>query len=801
MTDTTDVPEDASASSGRASVWRHPLWIILLSGLLIRLYNIGEYSIWFDEASTILGTTYVDWDLAFLSSSESRSLPLFCVISLGWIGIGEGLLGFSLGSVESDIFLRILPTIFSVGLIGMTYVLAMHLFQNRRAALCAAWFLALSPFHVFYAQEFRPHSLYALLVAVCMYCSLRLLEDGDRKFWVGTIVSGVLAFYTYYFTALFFLSINVFALLSFSRYKHRIVSWTLCQLTTFVLIIPPLLMARRSWSSHAAAEEHWFPHPTIKTALITVKNLFAGFSANIPLYWTLFFMGSLILLVGVLASRKHLHPLKFILCMTAFPILFQIAFWTTQDLAFYTYRIQLAYTAPLYMLMGIGIVAIPLTYGRVAVAAIFSILTLSALFDVYHQNLHPVWSHVLGVRYKIDSRSAAHFVRDHWQDGDVIGHPSTITNVSFRFNYLPDIPQRNLSFTDEEYQMLLRTYKEEKVWNTVGFVPQRIEELIEGKKRIWFIQSDWLPFNQAPLIFEFRDWLDAHATRVERRQFDGIDVYLYDFDPEAVPDGLQYRRLENGRDHIDSAWSSSESGPGDADDLYLTGNRPLRFTFYPRESLEISNLTQDSVSLKGYQYPAAEILPAIALDREPDSNVWRPASTYYNQTAMQATLQGQESGRLEGEMGLLPGEYVAFVRVQSKAFVDSATLPAKLSVRISDTDSELIGAEIDLPEELGWHWVRIGSIQHSGTGIRMTLTASGNQEEEMSRIDVDRFAFVRPEQVAAFLLPAEFNLEIGPGDSVQAGETLSSMDAQNARRVTMEFQDDRGNGYTLFYEQ
>ncbi len=507
---------------------RHPLWIPVLIGTVLRLYHLGKFSLWYDESTSLIGAQFVDWKFTFLSASESRLIPLFAVLGKCWYALGENVFGVHMGTHAGDAYLRLLPLIFGVALIPMTYRLANYLLKNEMAAWVAAMCLALSPFQVYYAQEYRPHTLYAFLVCAGMYVSLRALDEGARKHWVATVVIGALAFYAYYFSAVYLVCMNIFALTCFKRYKHRIVPWTLSQLAILVLIIPPALMALTVWNTHTSAEEHWFPHPTLKTILLTLKNFFAGYSDNVPLYWALFMVGLGMIVLGIVAVRKQYRELSFLVCMSLVPMLLQIGVWATQDFAFYTYRIQLAYAAPVYMFMGMGISLIKYKPFRIALFGVFMVLSLWGLKDTYKQNLHPVWSHVIGARYKVDSRAAAKFVESNWKEGDVVAHFCTFSFSPFKNHYLPDAPQWVMSLTEADRTELLRSYPDEAMWETIGFMPKRAGEITRGAKRVWYVESWWEVEQVIPRMHQSRVWFEGRYDFVEVQEFDGIRVFLYE---------------------------------------------------------------------------------------------------------------------------------------------------------------------------------------------------------------------------------------------------------------------------------
>lgn len=506
----------------------NPLWGIVAVGALLRLYHLGEHSLWYDESTSLIGAQFVDRQLTFLSASESRLIPLFAVLGKIWYALGTEVLGVTMGTQGGDAYLRMLPLLFSVALIPMTYRLGNYVLENKMAAWIAAWGMALSPLQIYYAQEYRPHSLYALLVCAGMYVSLRALDTGARKYWIATAVIGALAFYAYYFSAVYLVCMNVFALVNFKHYRHRVRAWTLSQLAILVLIIPPALMARTVWTTHASATEHWFPHPNLKTFLLTLKNMFAGYTPNTALYLVLFLLGMSMLFMGIYTARKQHRVLSFLLCLSLVPMLLQIAVWATQDFAFYTYRIQLAYAAPVYLLMGLGVCALSARWKQAVVLGLFSLFTVPALHDTYQQRLHPGWNHVIGARYKIDTRSAAQWTKSEWRYGDVVAHFCTFSFSPFKNHYLPEAPQWVISLSDADRAELLRSYPDPDMWETIGFMPRPAEEIAQDATRIWYVESWWDVGETIPRMHETRAWLDARGTLIETRDFDGLTVFLYE---------------------------------------------------------------------------------------------------------------------------------------------------------------------------------------------------------------------------------------------------------------------------------
>lgn len=511
----------------RPRSWQNPLIWIVLAGAALRLHHLGRLSIWYDESTTMIGARFVDASFAFLSAGESRLVPLYSVMTKLWQVIGFDVLGVTQGSEFGDAYLRFLPWIFSVALIPLTYELCRYLFNRPLAGWIAAAGVAVSPLHIFYAQEYRPHSAYAFLVTLGVYCSLRALDEGRLKWWVGTVLCGILSVYTYYFSAIYLVCMNFFALSGYQKYKGRIVPWSISQIAIALAVIPPGLMAMTSWSMHSNADAHWFPHPTLKMLLYTVKNYFVGYSPNLPMYYAAFGIVAILISLGVYSVRTDRLKLSLLFFASFAPVLLQILLWSTQEFAFFTYRIQLAFSAPVYILFGLGISYLSRLWMRGIVCAALLVMTGFALDDYYAQRIHPAWAHVIGARYKIDNRDAASWIREQWQDGDAVAHFCTLTLPPFREHYLQEPEQWMVSLDEKVIRELLASYPDEKMWETIGFLPRSGESIVQEFDRVWYVESWWEYGQHIPRLDEYRDWFDAHGELLETREFDGITVRLY----------------------------------------------------------------------------------------------------------------------------------------------------------------------------------------------------------------------------------------------------------------------------------
>jgi len=200
------------------------LIIILLLGLLLRTVNLNQ-SFWLDEASQAQQSTrslYYVWK----GRSADFHPPLFYVLSHYWLQAGQ-----------SEVWARIPSLTFSLAEVVVLFLLARKLFPDSRItvynkkfdlSLVAALLLAINPFHVYYAQEFRSYSLLSLLSTISMYLFV------SQKYTSMALVNA-LAIYTHY--SGFYLILTQLLITLFSKRKE-IPKMLLALILTFLVYIP-----------------------------------------------------------------------------------------------------------------------------------------------------------------------------------------------------------------------------------------------------------------------------------------------------------------------------------------------------------------------------------------------------------------------------------------------------------------------------------------------------------------------------------------------------------------------------------
>jgi len=140
------------------------LAIVALGGFL-RAYQIGSKGLWLDEAFSVwLGWRPPGEMLSWLVRIDQHP-PLYYILLHFWMVLGDG-----------AAIVRALSALLGTLTIPVVYLLGRRL-ADGKVGLLVALILAVSPFHVRFAQEARMYTLLMFNASLALYALVRLLTD------------------------------------------------------------------------------------------------------------------------------------------------------------------------------------------------------------------------------------------------------------------------------------------------------------------------------------------------------------------------------------------------------------------------------------------------------------------------------------------------------------------------------------------------------------------------------------------------------------------------------------------------
>lgn len=264
--------------------WLPPTWIrflaviLIILGIFFRFVNIGQKSYGFDESFTsirVSGYTEaevvqrlsetqlrgikelqkyqfpnaekgVDGTIRGLALEEPQLPPLYFVLTRFWVQCFGSSVAVT-RSFSAFISLLLLPCI---------YWLCLELFESPLIGWVTVVLVAVSPFHVLYAQEARPYSLWALTIVVSSASLLQAMRLNTRASWALYTITLVASFYCYLTSVLVAIAHGIYVVaIEKLRLSKTLTAYLVSLLLSIIGFFPWILVVigHRSQAQHATS--------------------------------------------------------------------------------------------------------------------------------------------------------------------------------------------------------------------------------------------------------------------------------------------------------------------------------------------------------------------------------------------------------------------------------------------------------------------------------------------------------------------------------------------------------------------
>jgi mannosyltransferase len=481
----------------------------VLVGALLRLYRLGDESLWLDEVYSVLDVTTRSLPEIVLLPLDKLHLPVYYLILRFW----TALFGFSEASLRAP------SAFFGIASIVAIYLVATRLYDEQVGVLSAA-VLALSSYHVHYSQETRMYSLFVLLTILSYYWLLRLAAERSRRSAAGYLGTTILLAYTHPFSLFVLLAQNIYVFVAplFGQHETLTVSfrrWIPLQTVLGALIAPWLALALASSTDDSVGQ--WIEEPVLSDfwgVLVTYlgwgaseRELLVGGELLVDVRLVALWLIIALVLVALsnralvrsrtrryvpTLRRRHdgtAHRALLLVCWVVVPIVVPILLSSVLS-PMLVPRYTIPASAGLFVLLASGIRALRYAHVNVLVACVLVGLLVFPFVGYYAVDHRPQWD------------PATDYVEENADTDDlVLVHEGPHSQYPF-FHY----------FDREDVTT-------EAVANFDG--DPQLQAAIEGEDTIWFVHR---PPDRTHIIAE----LEESHERVERQSYHGVEVTRYE---------------------------------------------------------------------------------------------------------------------------------------------------------------------------------------------------------------------------------------------------------------------------------
>ncbi|MBI4496862.1 MAG: glycosyltransferase family 39 protein [Chloroflexi bacterium] len=443
------------------------LALITVLGVALRLVNLDgrttEYdeivSIWFaqaDPAAMVRGT------------AADTMPPLYYFLLHLWQGLVPA----------PDLLAARIPSVLlGTATIPLAYALGAALL-DRRSALLGTLVLAVSPFHVFYAQFARMYSLLCLLTLAGALLLVRAAQGGRTRDWVGFVLAETGAFYTHNLAAVNLVGLDLAALSLLPVIKERwrfVLRLGAAHLAIGLLYLPWL--AYLPGQLEKVQRAFWIPRPglteVVRTPIFWLFNLPAP-DGLLPvlLFWSLLLLalGGLRIVRGWRAGEKTTLGVRFLVALALAPV--AVMFLISQVRPIYVERGVMMASVAFYLVLAWGLSRMPSRVVRAGLVAGSAALLALSLGSYYRYAEFP----------RSPYREAAAVLARDLAPGEVVLHDTKLSFFPMSF-FRPDLPQGFLADPPGSPNDTLAP----ETMRTFGLSPTDPDRAAQEHARLWFV--------------------------------------------------------------------------------------------------------------------------------------------------------------------------------------------------------------------------------------------------------------------------------------------------------------------------
>ena len=273
------------------------LVIVLMLGVFFRLVNLDRKVYWYDEGFTSLRVggytipevvqsfngqiiSVADFRNKYLTPNSERGFldtikslavedpqhpPLYYLMTHLWMQW----FGNSVAAIRS------LPALISLLVFPCAFWLCLELFHSPLVAWIAVAIIAVSPFHVLFAQEAREYSLWTVMILLSSATLLQALRLKTVYSWGIYALTLTASLYTFLFSVFVAIGHGIYVLGTESRLSKTVVGYFVATVVAFVAFIPWIRVVINNYGRFHDSTS-WMTQtkiPLLHLAILWAKNI------------------------------------------------------------------------------------------------------------------------------------------------------------------------------------------------------------------------------------------------------------------------------------------------------------------------------------------------------------------------------------------------------------------------------------------------------------------------------------------------------------------------------------------------
>jgi len=505
--------------------------VIMVAAALIRLFDIGEKSLWLDEAYSVWFAKQSLEYIWVVGPTFELHPPLYYSLLHIWLLFGD-----------SETALRLLSALAGIATIPLIYGLGRTIGgakQGHWIGLLASALFAISALHIMYAQEARPYALLTASVTVVLLATAWIIRNPDqaavpvfssfrsRAFWAwAALVFGSVATLWLHNVGILYVAsilsiLPVYSIISYKKRRYLLYNTLISSVLITLCWLP--------WLPHILSHTQlmtsgfWIPAPNHGIVTATIIELF-GFtqlpisntSAKAVVLWILFAICGFGIFSTFRENGKQLG-LLFTAALIG-PIVLEIIFSLIVTPIFLN-RTLIPILVPYYVFLSVGLIAIKPHRLKYLAAILVMMILVSDTYYYFKTYYKEPWR---DIAEDIIERSISNDVASNI----VLVLPNyaefPIQYYFHRRKYNVDVVPLPSEFPDLDTG---RVYAEiPGAFRVLESDLPRVEESIRDRREVWLVMRHGFRFDSNGIV---RRWLGAKLNEVYARKVPDLDIHHF----------------------------------------------------------------------------------------------------------------------------------------------------------------------------------------------------------------------------------------------------------------------------------